>query len=375
MESYRKWFYRALGILAATVGLIGLFNYTVDPYGLLRKDFSYQFVEPNKNFIKIRFIAQNPNRYDGFVFGSSRVNGIDVRKIRGYACYNVHYSGGLPRDHLDNIRFLLKKGVKIKLILIGLDEFSFKDDPDARLYQPLRHPYPPVLGQHPLGYYLGHYFSLPDGEILRAVVNGYKKRLFNKSEDDPPFYYDIFNTGQMFFDRLDRQIDDNPEKHRNDPKFLKHLNLAGDHLNEALADLKEIVRLAGVHQVRLVLFINPLHKNVFLDSGEDFDRFKRKLSHLSGFYDFSGLNSVTRDNVNYYETSHYRRKVGDLMIARIFNDRNSNVPEDFGQWVTRETIDLHLKILRQQANRYVISKAPAVEIPQKNSWGLAQSTL
>ena len=132
---------------------------------------------------------------------------------------------------------------------------------------------------------------------------------------------------------------------------MKHVIPSGNHLKEAIEDLREIVRLAEAHQVRLVLFINPLHKNVFLESGVDFDRYKRDLSHLSGFYDFSGLNSDTTDNLNYYETSHYRPKVGDLVIARIFNQRNINVPGDFGQWVTAENIDLHLETLRQQVAR------------------------
>ena len=275
---------------------------------------------------------------------------MDGRKIQGYKCYNLHYNGGLPRDHLDNLRYMLKKEVKIKLIIMGLDEFSYKDNPDARLYQPLRHPYPPVLNQHPLPFYLRYYFSFLDWDIMQEVLNGYKKKLFNQSGDNP-VSYDIYDTGRMFFYQTDRQIEANPEKHRNDPRFLKHYNVPGDHRKQALNDLREIVRLAEVHQVRLVLFINPIHKNVFLDSGADFDRFKRELSHLSGFYDFSGLNSVTRDNFNYYETSHYRSKVGDLVIARIFNDRTVKVPEDFGQWVTKENIDLHLKALRQQVNR------------------------
>jgi hypothetical protein len=350
MEVYRKWLFLALGILLGTVGLVGLLNYIVDPYGLLRKDFTYQFIEPDKNFIKIRFIAQNPDRYDSFVFGSSRVNSIDVRKIQGYKCYNVHYSGGLPRDHLDNIRFLLKKGVRIKLILIGLDDFSFREDPDARLHQPLRYPYPPVLNQHPFPYYLRYFFSFQDWEIMQEVLSGYKKKLFKKTGENPTCY-ELFVTGQMFFYETDRQIEADPEKHRNDPKFLKHRINPGNHLKEAIEDLGEIVRLAEAHHVRLVLFINPLHKNVFLDSGLDFDRFKRALSHLSGFYDFSGLNSVTTDNYNYYETSHYRWNVGDLVLARILNDRNIKVPEDFGQWVTAENIDLHLKALRQQVIR------------------------
>jgi hypothetical protein len=351
MDRYRKWLFSALGILLGSVGLVGLTNYILDPYGLLRKDFSYQFIEPNKNFIKIRFISQNPDRYDAFLFGSSRVNSIDVRRIQGYKCYNVHYSGGLPRDHLDNLRYLLKKGVKIRLILIGLDDFSFREDPDARLRQPLRYPYPPVLNQHPFPYYLRTLFSFQDWKIMQEVWSGYQKKLFKKGGANATCY-ELFATGQMFFDQVDRQIEDHPEEHRNDPKFLQRVVRSGNHLKTAIADLKEIVRLAQAHQVRLVLFINPGHKNVFLDSGEDFDRFKRALSHLSGFYDFSGLNSVTTDNYNYYETSHFRRNVGDLVIARIFNDRSINVPEDFGQWVTAENIDLHLKALRQQVSRY-----------------------
>ena len=350
MKVYRKWFFLALGILLSIVGLAGLTNYIVDPYGLLRKDFTNQFIEPNKNFIKIRFITQNLDRYDSFVFGSSRVNSINVQKIQGYKCYNVHYNGGLPRDHLDNIRYLLKKGVKVKLILLGLDDMSFRDDPGDHLHQPLRYPYPPVLNQHPFPYYLRYLFSSPDWGILHEVFCGYKNKLFKASGDNPVFY-DMFDTGQMFSYQIDRQIEDNPEKHRNDPKFLKHNFIHRNRLKEAIKELREIVHLAETHQIRLVLFINPLHKNVFLDCGVDFERYKRALSHLSGFYDFSGLNSVTTDNYNYYETSHYRRNVGDLVIARIFNDRNVKVPEDFGQWVTAENINFHLETLRQQVIR------------------------
>jgi hypothetical protein len=359
MEANRKWLFSALGILLGTVGLTGLLNFTVDPYGLLRKDFSYQFIEPNKNFIKIRFIAQNPDRYDAFVFGSSRANSIDVRKIQGYKGYNVHYNGGLPRDHLYNLRYLLKKGVKIRLILIGLDDFSSRDDPTPHLNQPLRYPYPPVLNLHPFPFYLRYFFSFHDWKIMQEIWSGYEKKLFKKAGENPVLY-DLNDTGQSYFYQEDRQIEANPEKHRNDPKFLRRVIPSGNRLKEVMEDLREIVRLAEAHQVRLVLFIHPLHKNIFLDSGADFERFKRALSNLSGFYDFSGLNSITTDNFNYYETSHYRRHVGDLVIARIFDDRAIKVPEDFGQWVTAENIDLHLESLRRQLIRYPGEAAPVL---------------
>ena len=58
---------------------------------------------------------------------------------------------------------------------------------------------------------------------MQEALDGYKKKLFKKSGDNPAFYnMNMFDTGQMFFYQIDRQIEENPEKHRNDPKFLKH---------------------------------------------------------------------------------------------------------------------------------------------------------
>ena len=146
MNRDKKWFYSALGVFILAFAMVGLVNYVLDPYGLFRKDFSWQFVEPNMNFIKARYVAHNPGRYDCFVFGSSRANSIDVRKIRGVTCYNMHSAMALPRNHLDNMNYMLKNGVKVKLALIALDEFSFRLDPSAQLSQPMLHPYPPRSG-------------------------------------------------------------------------------------------------------------------------------------------------------------------------------------------------------------------------------------
>src|SRR5512137_332709 len=102
MDRERRWFGVALAIMLLSLGIHGLFNYVIDPYGLFRKNFKYQFVEPNRNFIKARYVGEHPERYDCFVFGSSRVNSVDVRKIRDYRGYNMTYNHGLPGDHLCN---------------------------------------------------------------------------------------------------------------------------------------------------------------------------------------------------------------------------------------------------------------------------------
>ncbi len=60
MNREKKWFYSALGIMVLAFAIVGLANYLLDPYGLFRKDFSWQFVEPNSNFIKVRHVTENP---------------------------------------------------------------------------------------------------------------------------------------------------------------------------------------------------------------------------------------------------------------------------------------------------------------------------
>ena len=123
----------------------------------------------------------------------------------------------------------------------------------------------------------------------------------------------------------------------------------GDRMVEALEELRETVDLLKTHGVRLIVFINPIHKATYLATGLDkFFLFEKELSGITSFYDFSGLNSITTNNYYYYETSHYRRNVGALMLARIFNDSSVKVPEEFGVLVTRDNIDQHIADLKTQ---------------------------
>ena len=72
----------------------------------------------------------------------------------------------------------------------------------------------------------------------------------------------------------------------------------------------------------------------------------------TNYYDFSGYNTVTTNDCNYYETSHYRPLVGNLIAARIFHDSTISVPDDFGKFITKNTIDNHIILLKKQIDEY-----------------------
>ena len=76
-------------------------------------------------------------------------------------------------------------------------------------------------------------------------------------------------------------------------------------------------------------------------------------------WDFSGFNSVTTETIPpindsesqmqwYWESSHYKRELGDLVLDRVFNYNNlsRNVPDDFGVLLSLDNIASHLSKVR-----------------------------
>lgn len=352
-SSYKRWLLLLLPAFACLLCIAGIVNYTVDLYGFFRKDLTKQLVEPNQNFLKVRYITGSAVPFDSFIFGSSRVANILVQNIdNGGRWYNMTYSGGLPQEHLMNIEYMVKKGMKIKELLIGLDEFSFQINPDdhARLWTTKL--YSPVQGESEVLFYLRYIFHFPDIKVLQTAYKEYQARKRPQNREKKTIFseYDFYGNGQLTFRAMDDQINQNPEKHRTDSKFLKPYKSYNDETDNsatALASLKRIVDLARTNGIKLTIFINPIHKVTYLSTNhERFFSFKRRLSSICAYYDFSGLNAVTQDNLNYYETSHYRPIIGDRILRSIFAANGSD--SGFGELVTADSVERHIARQREE---------------------------
>jgi len=64
-------------------------------------------------------------------------------------------------------------------------------------------------------------------------------------------------------------------------------------------------------------------------------------------WDFSGYNAITTEPIGwqmswYWDASHYRRDVGDMILDRMFGLPHRTGPERFGTRVTQGTIEPHL---------------------------------
>jgi hypothetical protein len=322
-----------LCVLCATV------NYVLDPFGLFKKDFRQQKRAPMERFIKMKHVISNPTKYDSFLFGSSRAGKIDVGRIPEGRYYNFNYAEGVPGEFLKDIQILLRKNVKIKNILIGLDDFSYKVDPASHLDTTVRLPYGSTVEN--IRVYMVSLLRIPKLSWIREFFDHGPLKVF----------YDIHETGMVLHKEEDLRIERNRETHVNDKKFKQPLHYEGDRIADTIREIEKIKDICGSHNIKIVFFINPIHRTTYLDCDfEQFDRFKRALVRITEYYDFSGLNCITIDNYCYYETSHYRYFVADMIIARIYNDTSLSVPEDFGVLVTQGNIENHLQNLKQRQN-------------------------
>lgn len=348
MKRFKTWYFTVLLLSVLSICLIIFVNCTVDAYGILRSDFSRQFQEPSWNVVKAKFILNHKQKYDSFIFGSSRLNFIDNAKIPKGTYYNFWYSEGLPKEHLDNIKLLLKYDIRIKNILIGLDDFSYMVDPETHRSNLLRQPHPLVSGKTFPVFYAEYFVKTTNflSSVRSYILHNY---LHRGTARQSGLVFDIQNTGRMISQAWDAQIENDPATHLRDPKFQTPMHYVGDSMTQTLESIREIVALAMKNNSKLTVFINPIHNTTYLAADrEQFLTFKKKLAAITPYYDFSGLNSITMNNYYYYETSHYREMVGDMMLKSMYGAPSVSVPADFGVLVTARNVEAHLAALRSQ---------------------------
>jgi hypothetical protein len=343
----KKFLIRLLPFLIFCIVLIFILPAILDPYNVFHyKDVRINGVEPNRNYIKTRYIIENPNKFDSYLFGSSRVGNIDTSLIDGFNCYNMFYSVGFILEHYYTLEAMTNRNIIPKLVMLGVDDISCFHNPSVHINDLMRKPL--ILPPLPHSFsdslvyvkFLINYCNPP--MVLSSLKETilYKKTV-HATEDEKGFYisgsYPRINfeppTG---FAWKDAKPGTGYQENR---------------IDENISDIKKIIDLCKRYNIKLIIFTNPLHvltyqeavKNGYLD-------FLYKLTEITEYYNFSGLNKITTNNAYFIETSHYKFEVGDMIVNTIFNNifDEELLGQGFGYYVTKDNRDAFFKILNDQ---------------------------
>ncbi|MDP3266146.1 MAG: hypothetical protein Q8M39_04890 [Sulfuricurvum sp.] len=303
----KKWVHLSI-IIPSIILLVSIFLLIwTDTYSVLHPENTSFTDEPNRNFIKVEYILAHPKKYNGFIFGSSRVSALLPSHVKGANFYNMTYSEGIPHEHLLNLRLFIKHGVKIKKLLLGLDDFSYQVSFAKHQQQWLTKAHPLATETSWFSFYKFYFFHLLTQQDKRQFI---KKIVAHDNLIDwdiigqEKFYQTFFYNGSNFCD--------------DDPKYLKPTHYSGNTKLETLEDIKNIVTLCKQHHIELTVFINPIHHTTYQDTNKQLlEEFKSSLAKITHYYDFSGPNTTTQNNHNFIDTSHYTITVGDQILNRM----------------------------------------------------------
>lgn len=338
MSEFRKFykdFSKATLILLLVCAPILLYNTVIDPYGVFWNKYNSSPIEPNKRYLKMNYLLNNPQKYNSFIFGSSRVNAINPAKIKEENYYNMTYSIGTPKEHYEDIQLMLREGIQINNLLIGLDYQSLLKKSIILENDLLRHRPPNTLYEK-IQFYKKYLLFRPTTKFLDLSL----KKSTHKIDRST-----VFTTGITSNYGLDSLTIKQSKSHNSARKFLMPIssNIKHPPFDETFEPIKNLIRIASENNINLKFFINPTHRTTYLNLNiENYFTALKMLADITDYLDFSGLNSVTLNNLNYFETSHFTHKVGDLIIAKMFDQKDTSLPDDFGEYVTQSTLEKHL---------------------------------
>jgi hypothetical protein len=323
-----------LGALSMTP--LVAYNVVLDPYSVLRKDFKSMWICPNERYVKTDFILSHPTKYDSFLFGSSRVSQIPVdvfNKATGHRYYNMTIVSGVVAENLKILKLLLKNNVTVKNISIGLDYFSFQMLPLDVLVRNIM--YPETL-EEKIKFYYTYLFLEPDSGMLHEIK-------FNGKDA----FYDITGSGGYDFLKREENLMLHPQEH--EAKFKSPVfAICKSRLEETLGEISEIKSICRENGINLLIFMNPGHAFSYLcDDIKFMNTVRSRLAEVTDYWDFSSASAITENNFNYIDIIHFRKKIGAMMVERMFNLK-SGAPPDFGELITTTNVNAYLKKIENE---------------------------
>lgn len=330
------------------ISTLAMINFLIDPFNIFHTKLLPEQFQMNERFMKIEFLQEHHSRYDAYMFGSSRIGTTSPSAIEKYIpeshFYNLSVAAANMEDYLSHLKFFIENGYSLHTLYLQIDLVDTLIDYGHPTERYLTKKHPALTGDSLTGYYLSYL-------TLYTPFNLKGKLRKNFANDDPKMYlekryYDLEKTGTWTRPNKESALQKDPETYIKNVKSFqspetKNTYRAHKHkYSQILAAFGTINQLCHANNIDLIVFTTPHNHNMMRGvNSHDALFFVKDLSKVHDIWYFSGYNSVTKNDRHYYESSHYRPHIGDIIAARIFKDQTIEIPEDFGLLLTSDNID------------------------------------
>ena len=347
---HKQWLKTVALFCLFNLTLLMVVNYTIDPFNIFHTKLLKNQFQINERFTKIEYLEENKDKFNGYLLGSSRIGTTLPKEIEQYIphskFYNMTLSSATIYDYLVVVKYFIKNNYPLETLYLQLDidHMSFYGN-DENNYFSKFHPY--TKDESLALFYLKYLVAFSPLNLKGKIMQNIQPKNLSDYNITSGVWTNVVKEEAITED-CQTYINNTEEFNLDYRRVLKYTTK-----KQSMRDLQEIVDLSKQHNIKLYLFTTP-HNHNLMDTFQldDYFAYLKDMVAISDFYDFSGYNSITNNDCNYYDISHYRPIIGRLIAARLFNNPTVTVPHDFGILVTKESIKERIERLKEEIHNY-----------------------
>ncbi|MDD4915234.1 MAG: hypothetical protein PHW13_09405 [Methylococcales bacterium] len=328
-------------LMAATFSL----NYIIDPYSVFGSRFFPIHSQPQERYLKIEYLKEH-KEFNTFLIGNSRVGGVRTEDVdnafKGAKTYNLTMASANEWYVEQYIDWLVKNMPKLSHVIVQVD-WPYYYGPD-KLIGLIGEVHPDISGRSKTEFLMDYLFFYNIDVLENKIKSNTPENIAAH-----PGGYD-FTKGYPSKPSTEAIIDADCEKYvKNQGSFgetYKRPKLIDPVVSaDTLAAIARYKSLLDKKNVRLTIFLTPRNHVKLGDIDLNlYEKFLKGLANITDFYNFMYYNELTMNNCNYYESSHYRSKIGKLIADALAEKSDNNSP--YYQYVTRSNIETHLAFIK-----------------------------
>ena len=330
--SAKRWVIMFCAVVLILVSIVPMINIIVDPFSVFGDKFFKWYshgMTNNPKTAKYAYIDERKGEFDAFIIGPSGASIFSPDKLEeftGLRWYNM-FNYGSDMEYMRKLAEYIIKKHGPKQLLMVLPAVS------AVSYAPAIWG---ITNEQPLKPLWKRIFLYADPQYA-----------FNKAKAYPPSYVqggsDVFVAETGTYNKTRRaaeaigSIEDYLEVY---PEFIEPVfwNQGMIYIEESTQVVSEIAEMCNEYGVILTIVAPPmLAQEISSYSVENVQDFYEGITQISGFWYFI-TSSISYDSRYFYDTTHARTAIGNMMIERMFGDGGIYIPDDFGVWMTQENV-------------------------------------
>ncbi len=315
--------FSAIGLFLAIIAL----NVILDPEEVLQTGLLGPAHNPNDRYTRMRVYLSASSSYDGLLFGSSRSAAISPDALSArmgnakFAQFGIF--GGQILDHQAVLEFVVRskveQGQALRSVFLLLDIDLFGQQPIANLtVQTLWHP---VLTGESVGRFTWRYLTAFQPNAWRDQI---EHGLSFPRTTVPP----VSTENAVFTASIDEPT--LPRAPENKHSIAERI-IARPGFSRDLALLARFTALCRVNQIAFAVAFSPLHReNATQYDHYDLIEAAKQIATVVPVWDFDAPEWLSARADLWFDKSHFKPEVANMMLDRMFGGETSGAPQGFG---------------------------------------------